>query len=50
MGNALKFTFRGHIYLSATVHFASFEGTPHLQIVVGDTGIGIKQEDKEKIF
>jgi len=36
--------------LSATVHFGNFEGTPHLQIVIRDTGIGIKQEDKEKIF
>ena len=50
MGNALKFTFRGLIRLSASVNFASFEGTPHLEIVVRDTGIGIKQEDKEKIF
>jgi signal transduction histidine kinase len=50
LGNALKVTFNGHIKLSASVHFASFEGTPHLQIKVRDTGIGIKQEDKDKIF
>ena len=36
--------------LSATVHFGSFEGTPHLQIVVRDTGIGIRKEDRDKIF
>ena len=46
MGNALKFTFRGKIMLFASVNFEYFEGTPHLQIVVRDTGIGIKQEDK----
>jgi len=50
IGNALKFTFKGHISVSASVAFSTFEGTPKLQIVVRDTGIGIRPEDRDKIF
>jgi signal transduction histidine kinase len=50
IGNALKFTFRGQISVTTSVTFSTFEGTPQLQIVVKDTGIGIRVEDREKIF
>ena len=30
IGNALKFTFKGHISVSASVTFSTFEGTPKL--------------------
>ena len=49
IGNALKFTFQGSIILTAGISYSS-EGIPSLQITVRDTGIGIKQEDRDKIF
>lgn len=49
IGNALKFTFKGSIVISLKIRLSE-EGTPQLQILVCDTGIGIKEEDKAKIF
>ncbi len=49
IGNALKFTFKGSISVNANIVFLE-NGTSLLQIVVIDTGIGIKNEDKSKIF
>jgi len=46
VGNALKFTFKGGITLSAAVS----EDSNSIQFTVEDTGIGIKAEDKEKLF
>ncbi len=46
VGNALKFTFKGGITLSAAVS----EDGSSIQYLVEDTGIGIKAEDKEKLF
>lgn len=49
LGNALKFTPHGHISLSATgkeLEHDIFE----LQFKVEDTGIGISQEDRKKLF
>lgn len=36
--------------MTTSVTFSTFEGTPQLQIVVKDTGIGIRVEDRDKIF
>jgi two-component system, sensor histidine kinase and response regulator len=49
IGNALKFTFQGTIILTTGICYSS-EGIPQLQIAVRDTGIGIKPEDRDKIF
>ncbi len=44
LGNALKFTERGHVALHADMRGA------FLRLQIEDTGIGIRQEDQEKIF
>lgn len=44
LNNALKYTKQGSVQLSIT------EDADHLFIKVSDTGIGITDEDKEKIF
>ena len=36
--------------MTTSIAFSTFEGTPQLQIVVKDTGIGISLEDRGKIF
>jgi two-component system, sensor histidine kinase and response regulator len=49
LGNALKFTFQGTIMVTGGISYCS-EGVPCLQITVRDTGIGIRPEDRDKIF
>lgn len=44
LGNALKFTERGHITLGAQV------SPPHLDLWVEDTGVGILPDQQERIF
>ncbi len=49
LSNALKFTpSKGTITIR--VEEFLFNGTNHLKLLVGDTGIGISDEDKDKIF
>jgi signal transduction histidine kinase/CheY-like chemotaxis protein len=48
MSNAVKFTRFGKIAFEVSV--LAGEGDPLLQVIVKDTGIGIAQEDMEKIF
>ncbi len=48
VGNALKFTERGHVRLTAK--FLSDEEPPHLQFLVEDTGVGLEPGALEKIF
>ena len=47
VGNALKFTFKGHILIKISQHDADQK---IYQIMVEDTGVGIKEEDKDKLF
>lgn len=51
IGNALKFTKIGYVYLSIDCDLISGdENQCHLHFSVKDTGIGIKQENQEKVF
>ncbi len=52
MGNAVKFTEQGHVYVNATALDCA-EGsadTQRLRIAVMDTGSGIAEEDLDKVF
>lgn len=49
LGNSLKFTMRGSIAVHVDL-INSLEESTFLKISVCDTGIGIKQEDRKKIF
>jgi CheY-like chemotaxis protein len=49
MSNAVKYTEKGHISLSIDIHKQE-HGQIWLRIAVGDTGKGIKQEDRGKLF
>ncbi len=44
IGNAIKFTERGHIAINVT------EGDGTFEIEVEDTGIGIREKDQQKLF
>ena len=48
VSNALKFTFRGYIRITAIV--VSNKDNQLIEIAVEDTGIGIKKKDTEKLF
>ena len=48
IGNAIKFTKEGSIALKVT--WNHFEAAPDILFDISDTGIGIKPEDREKIF
>lgn len=52
LANALKFTFKGSIKVKVVCHTydLSSEDTCDIEIFVEDTGIGIKEEDSEKLF
>ncbi|WP_260291158.1 ATP-binding protein [Sedimenticola hydrogenitrophicus] len=50
LSNALKFTESGEIELSATLADDREEGHQRLVIAVRDTGIGIPQEQQQKLF
>ncbi|TVQ96106.1 MAG: response regulator [Desulfovibrionales bacterium] len=49
LGNAIKFTERGHVYLGVDC-LELGEGRYELRITVEDTGIGISQEMIERVF
>lgn len=48
VNNALKFTEEGHVHVRVRIDRDAPE--PRLTIVVEDTGIGIRSEDRERIF
>ncbi|MFV8377979.1 response regulator [Flavobacterium sp. LB3R33] len=50
IGNAMKFTKEGSVALSVTAVSSENENQCHLKFLVKDTGIGIKDENQEKIF
>jgi signal transduction histidine kinase/CheY-like chemotaxis protein/HPt (histidine-containing phosphotransfer) domain-containing protein len=50
VGNAIKFTERGHVGVSVTDHGLDDSGRRGLQIDVTDTGIGIAREVIDRLF
>lgn len=50
LGNAVKFTAQGEIYLSIKPIGLIGDQTQQMEIEVRDTGIGIAEEDVEKLF
>ena len=48
VGNAVKFTRQGHIYLRVSLQ--EIENAPFIRFDVEDTGIGISQEKQDEIF
>lgn len=49
LNNAVKYTKEGGVYFTVTGERTA-EGIVNLHILVRDTGIGIKEEDKKKLF
>jgi len=49
IGNAVKFTSVGHVHVSADVEQRT-EGLTYIRFSVEDTGIGIADKDRDKIF
>ncbi len=50
LGNAIKYTKKGHIYLKVFWRTDEEESQGYLNIMVEDTGIGIKPENIDSIF
>ncbi|HRE82970.1 MAG TPA: ATP-binding protein [Opitutaceae bacterium] len=50
VGNAVKFTDRGHVVLSVTLASRSSSENPQLEFHVMDSGIGIPSERLERLF
>ncbi len=51
LGNAVKFTEKGHVYINVEGDSASTDATiTELKVSVEDTGIGIKEDECEKVF
>lgn len=50
VGNAVKFTEKGHVYINVMPIGVSDSDTQNFRIEISDTGIGIPQVDLEKIF
>jgi CheY-like chemotaxis protein/HPt (histidine-containing phosphotransfer) domain-containing protein len=48
VGNAIKFTRKGHIYLKVSLQ--EIENAPFIRFDVEDTGIGIPKDKQEEIF
>ncbi|MFA0114139.1 transporter substrate-binding domain-containing protein [Vibrio sp. 10N.261.46.E11] len=49
VGNAVKFTSRGHVILNV-IHLESSESSVSMKVAVSDTGIGISEENRHKLF
>ncbi len=50
VGNAVKFTEKGHVYVNVTEANHINEGTRRLRFEVEDTGIGIAKDDLDLVF
>ncbi len=50
VGNAMKFTAKGEIYIEATLLRKTEDGAMQLQIEVRDTGIGIPTDKLDRLF
>ncbi len=50
VGNAIKFTLQGEIFIKVSVLDQKVDGQLQLNFDVSDTGIGIKEEQLEKLF
>lgn len=50
LGNAIKFTESGEVRVTVSPVFKSEERAFHIRIEVSDTGIGIAEEEKARIF
>ena len=48
VGNAIKFTREGHIYLKVSLQ--EIENAPFIRFDVEDTGIGIPKDKQDEIF
>jgi two-component system sensor histidine kinase/response regulator len=49
VNNAIKFTEKGHVHLHVMTEHDG-ENDPYIRIDIEDTGIGIKTQDREKVF
>jgi PAS domain S-box-containing protein len=49
-GNAVKFTDRGHVLISANPAVRAADGRPQVTVTVSDTGIGIAPDDLALLF
>lgn len=50
LSNALKFTEKGHIALTVRARAADASGRKEIIFVVGDTGVGISEEQRPRLF
>jgi PAS domain S-box-containing protein len=50
LGNALKFTKQGRVTLSVRCSTAGLDGVANADISVSDTGIGIREDQREAVF
>ncbi len=50
VGNAIKFTHKGYVMVTVETAYPALSGAAHVKISVTDTGIGIPQEVRRKIF
>jgi len=48
VGNAVKFTLNGYVFLN--IERDSFNNTSSIKLTVADTGIGMDQDSKQKLF
>ena len=48
LGNAIKFTPKGHVHMQATV--MPMKGMPWLRVAIEDTGIGMNEDQQQRIF